>query len=275
MLVMLQAKLTEGDSKENAPAEPDIKRKGLNPPMLNPLLLKRTKKKRRHLDVKREKRKGEKARPRGNDLRNHINDRISERELPESNTNILEAPLLENFKMSQMELYEGRADPRSHLSKYNHLMQVAKVSDDAKCLFANVNQIYQGFVKNVSFWINPRGSARLQVVNDNARNVFDDELKDGQIFVVPQNFMMVKKASAQGFKWIVVKTNDNAMRNPLAGKVSAMRAMLDYVLANAFQTLREQGIYTIEHKMLQLPIDNVNNHNMKLFRGKWCLDLFY
>ncbi|KAF4352665.1 hypothetical protein F8388_024954 [Cannabis sativa] len=36
--------------------------------------------------------------------------------------------------MPHIELYEGRIDPRTHLAKYNKMMQVARVSDDAKCL---------------------------------------------------------------------------------------------------------------------------------------------
>ncbi|XP_062119852.1 uncharacterized protein LOC133834299 isoform X2 [Humulus lupulus] len=31
----------------------------------------------------------------------------------------------------------------------------------------------------------------------------------------------------------------------------------------------------IEHKLLQLPFDNVTDNNMKLFRQRWCVDLFY
>uniref|UniRef100_A0A803QHL0 Retrotransposon gag domain-containing protein n=1 Tax=Cannabis sativa TaxID=3483 RepID=A0A803QHL0_CANSA len=36
--------------------------------------------------------------------------------------------------MPQMKLYEGRTDPRDHLSNYNYIMQVTKASVDAKCL---------------------------------------------------------------------------------------------------------------------------------------------
>ncbi|XP_062074926.1 uncharacterized protein LOC133778929 [Humulus lupulus] len=31
----------------------------------------------------------------------------------------------------------------------------------------------------------------------------------------------------------------------------------------------------IEHKLLQLPFDNVTDNNMKLFRQRWSVDLFY
>uniref|UniRef100_A0A803NIM2 Uncharacterized protein n=1 Tax=Cannabis sativa TaxID=3483 RepID=A0A803NIM2_CANSA len=58
---------------------------------------------RRRLDAKYEKAKGEKARPR-------------EDEDPE-------VPLLENFKMPQIELYDGHTNPKTHLAKYNKRMQ--------------------------------------------------------------------------------------------------------------------------------------------------------
>lgn len=64
------------------------------------------------------------------------------------------------------------------------------------------------------------GSAHVQLVHDFGRSVFDGELHKGQIFVVTQNFAYFKKAGSQGFEWIAVKTNDLAMRRPVAGRIS-------------------------------------------------------
>lgn len=86
-----------------------------------------------------------------------------------------------------------------------------------------------------------RGSGRVQVADDYGRNVFDGDLQEGQIFVVPQNFAVVKKASSRGFEWISVKTNDRAKRSRLAGRISVIRAMPEDVLANAFRISREQA----------------------------------
>ncbi|KAI4326563.1 hypothetical protein MLD38_031865 [Melastoma candidum] len=86
-----------------------------------------------------------------------------------------------------------------------------------------------------------RGRARIQVVDDNGRNVFDDEVSEGQVVVIPQGFAVVKKAEGQRFEWVSFKTNDNAMMSQLAGRTSVLRALPDEVVANAFQVSREEA----------------------------------
>jgi hypothetical protein len=86
-----------------------------------------------------------------------------------------------------------------------------------------------------------RGRARVQVVDDNGNTVFDDELRQGQVLTIPQNFVVAKRAESEGFEWVAFKTNDNAVINPLAGRTSALRALPDDVLANAFQISREEA----------------------------------
>jgi hypothetical protein len=86
-----------------------------------------------------------------------------------------------------------------------------------------------------------RGRAQVQVVDDNGQTVFDDELRQGQLLTIPQNFAVAKRASNEGFEWVAFKTNDNAMVSPLAGRTSAIRALPDDVVANAFQISREEA----------------------------------
>ncbi|XP_057804824.1 11S globulin seed storage protein 1-like [Salvia miltiorrhiza] len=86
-----------------------------------------------------------------------------------------------------------------------------------------------------------RGSARVQVVGTQGRSVFDGEVSEGQLLIVPQNFVVVKKASQEGFEWIAFKTNDNAMNAQLAGRLSAIRAMPNEVLMNAFGISRDEA----------------------------------
>ncbi|XP_047950871.1 cocosin 1-like [Salvia hispanica] len=87
-----------------------------------------------------------------------------------------------------------------------------------------------------------RGSGRFQVVGHNGRSVFDGEVREGQMIIVPQNFVVIKKASdEEGLEWISFKTNDNAIVSPLAGRLSALRAMPEEVLMNAYDITREEA----------------------------------
>ncbi|KAL4030447.1 hypothetical protein IC575_008684 [Cucumis melo] len=86
-----------------------------------------------------------------------------------------------------------------------------------------------------------RGRARVQVVDCRGQTVYDGELQQYQVLVVPQNFAIVKKASEEGFEWVSFKTNDNAMINTLAGRTSVMRAFPVQVLASAYRMSTEEA----------------------------------
>ncbi|KAK3041358.1 hypothetical protein RJ639_002339 [Escallonia herrerae] len=86
-----------------------------------------------------------------------------------------------------------------------------------------------------------RGSGRVQIVGNSGRSVFDGEVSEGQLIVVPQNFAVVKKASQQGLEWVAFKTRDNAISSPLAGRLSAIRAMPEDVLVNSYGISREDA----------------------------------
>ncbi|XP_059626021.1 11S globulin-like [Cornus florida] len=86
-----------------------------------------------------------------------------------------------------------------------------------------------------------RGEARCQIVNNRGQTVFDDNLREGRLVVVPQNFAVVKQAGEGGFEWVAFKTNDNAMINTLAGRTSVLRALPVDVIASAYQISREEA----------------------------------
>jgi oxalate decarboxylase/phosphoglucose isomerase-like protein (cupin superfamily) len=86
-----------------------------------------------------------------------------------------------------------------------------------------------------------RGNGRIQVVRDDGENVFDGELRVGQVLTVPQNFAVIKKAGNEGFEWVAFKTNDYAKINQLAGRLSAIRAIPENVLINSYRINREQA----------------------------------
>ncbi|CAA2975574.1 11S globulin subunit beta-like [Olea europaea var. sylvestris] len=86
-----------------------------------------------------------------------------------------------------------------------------------------------------------RGSSRLQVVGHSGNLVFDGEVKENQLIIIPQSFVVIKKAGDQGCEWIAFKTNDNAMISPLAGRLSAFRSMPVDVLANAYRVSKQEA----------------------------------
>ncbi|KAF6150946.1 hypothetical protein GIB67_026867 [Kingdonia uniflora] len=86
-----------------------------------------------------------------------------------------------------------------------------------------------------------KGSAQIQIVGDYERPVFNGELREGQVLVVPQNFAVVKQAGDKGFEWIAFKTNNNAMTSTLAGRSSALRGIPIEVLMNAYRVNRDEA----------------------------------
>lgn len=79
------------------------------------------------------------------------------------------------------------------------------------------------------------GNMRLQIVNNEGNSVFNNELQEGQVVVIPQNFASIRRAGEQGCRWISFKTNDNAITANLAGRLSAIRSMPVDVVANSYQ----------------------------------------
>ncbi|MBC3876140.1 hypothetical protein H8K55_21350, partial [Undibacterium sp. LX15W] len=86
-----------------------------------------------------------------------------------------------------------------------------------------------------------QGRARVQVVNNNGKTVFNGELRRGQLLIIPQNYVVVKKAQREGCAYIAFKTNPNSMVSHIAGKSSILRALPNDVLANAYRISREEA----------------------------------
>ncbi|XP_047335808.1 13S globulin basic chain-like [Impatiens glandulifera] len=85
-----------------------------------------------------------------------------------------------------------------------------------------------------------RGSGRIQIVGSKG-TVFDENVQEGQIVVVPQNFASIKKASDDGLEWIAFKTSANAISSPLTGRLSVFRGMPVEVLMNSYGISREEA----------------------------------
>ncbi|CAA0817417.1 12S seed storage protein CRA1 [Striga hermonthica] len=87
-----------------------------------------------------------------------------------------------------------------------------------------------------------RGGGRFQVVGQAGKSVFDGEVRQGQLIIVPQNYVVVKRASEEeGLEWIAFKTNDNAVTSQLAGRLSAIRGIPEEVLMNAYRISRQDA----------------------------------
>lgn len=86
-----------------------------------------------------------------------------------------------------------------------------------------------------------RGSARVQIVNERGENIFRGELKENQLVVAPQNFVLVKQAGDEGFEWVAFKTNDNALTQTVAGRTSFLRALPLEVIMSAYQVTRDEA----------------------------------
>lgn len=86
-----------------------------------------------------------------------------------------------------------------------------------------------------------RGNGRIQVVGNRGNSVFNDQVQQGQLIIVPQNFVLIKKAGNEGLEWVAFKTNDNAITSQIAGRISAIRGMPEEVLMNSYQISREEA----------------------------------
>lgn len=87
-----------------------------------------------------------------------------------------------------------------------------------------------------------RGRGRVQIVgSSNDRPVFDGDVREGQLLVIPQNYAVVKLAGDEGLEWFSVQTNDLAKTSPLSGRTSVIRAIPVDILANAYRISREEA----------------------------------
>ncbi|KAJ9543527.1 hypothetical protein OSB04_023234 [Centaurea solstitialis] len=110
------------------------------------------------------------------------------------------------------------------------------------------SELYRNAIQSPQWMLNAHnivyvthGNMRVQIVNNKGESVFNDELREGQVVVIPQNFAVIKKAGEQGARWVSFRTNDNAITENLVGRVSAIRSLPVDVVANAYQVSREDA----------------------------------
>ena len=86
-----------------------------------------------------------------------------------------------------------------------------------------------------------QGHARVQVVNNYGQTVFNDLVRKGKLLIIPQHYVVLKKAEHEGCQYISFKTNPNSMVSHIAGKNSIMSALPVDVIANAYHISRQEA----------------------------------
>ncbi|CAM0908592.1 unnamed protein product [Alopecurus aequalis] len=86
-----------------------------------------------------------------------------------------------------------------------------------------------------------QGHARVQIVNNQGQTVFNDVLRRGQLLIIPQHFIVLKKAEREGCQYISFKTNQNSMVSHIVGKSSVLRSLPVDVIANAYRISRQEA----------------------------------
>ncbi|XP_051118878.1 11S globulin seed storage protein Jug r 4 [Andrographis paniculata] len=156
---------------------------------------------------------------------------------------ICTAKIKENLdKPSRADVYNPRA---GRFSTFNSqtlpILNLIRLSAARGVLYKNGIMAPHWYVNAHSTIYATRGDARMQIVNHRGQAVFEGQIREGEVVVVPQNFAVVKKAGENGFEWVELNTNENAMINTLSGRTSAIRALPVDVIANAYQLPREEA----------------------------------
>ncbi|CAK9169996.1 unnamed protein product [Ilex paraguariensis] len=143
---------------------------------------------------------------------------------------------------SRADIYNPRAGRLSTLNSLTMpVLKFLQLSAGRGVLYKNAIMAPHSNLNAHSVMYVTRGDGRAQIVDHRGQTVFNEELREGQIVVVPQNFVIVKEAGNQGLEWVAFKTNDNAMINTLSGRTSVMRGLPVDVVANAYQIPREEA----------------------------------
>ncbi|KAL5998682.1 hypothetical protein ACLOJK_009626 [Asimina triloba] len=97
------------------------------------------------------------------------------------------------------------------------------------------------------------GNARVQIVGNDGKAVFDGQLRKEELVVVPQGFVLLIQAGDEGFEYVAIKTNDNALTSPIVGQTSVIRAIPNGVLRNSYQITDDEA-QRLKHNRGREPI---------------------
>ncbi|KAF6987882.1 LOW QUALITY PROTEIN: hypothetical protein CFC21_005477 [Triticum aestivum] len=143
---------------------------------------------------------------------------------------------------SHADIYNPRAGTITRLNSQTFpILNIVQMSATRVHLYQNaiISPLWNINAHSVMYMI--QGHIWIQVVNDHGRNVFNGLLSPGQLLIIPQNYVVLKKAQRDGSKYIEFKTNENSMVSHIAGKNSILGALPVDVLANAFGISRTEA----------------------------------
>ncbi|KAG6400893.1 hypothetical protein SASPL_137738 [Salvia splendens] len=145
-------------------------------------------------------------------------------------------------RASRADFYNPRAGRFSTLNSFNlPILSFLQLSASRGVLHRNAIFSPHWYTNAHTLIYATHGASRVQIVNHRGQAVFDGQVREGQVLVVPQNFAVIKQASEQGFEWVAFSTNENAAINTLSGRTSAIRGLPVDVVANAYQVSREEA----------------------------------
>ncbi|KAG9445655.1 hypothetical protein H6P81_011783 [Aristolochia fimbriata] len=105
------------------------------------------------------------------------------------------------------------------------------------------------------------GDARVQIVGNQGRPVYDGRLRRNQLITIPQNFAVMAEAGEGGFEYVSFKTNDNAMMSPIVGKASVFGAIPEPVLMSSYRLSREETRQLKNNRRYELGVFEPSSQN--------------
>ncbi|GAB2210196.1 hypothetical protein Drorol1_Dr00015456 [Drosera rotundifolia] len=144
-------------------------------------------------------------------------------------------------KSTHTDIFDGNGGRASFLNSQNlPILKFLQLSAEKVVLNENAMMVPHWKINGHGIMYITRGSGRIQVVRDNGELVFDDRVQEGQLLVIPQNYVAMKKAGREGLEWVGFGTSNHPMISPLSGRLSIIKAIPEEVLMNSYDISREQ-----------------------------------
>ncbi|XP_019178693.1 PREDICTED: legumin A-like [Ipomoea nil] len=140
------------------------------------------------------------------------------------------------------DIYDSQAGRLTTLNSFTlPALSFVRLSAARGFLNKNWGLVPQWCINAHSFLYVTKGSALVEIVNQRGEAILNDEVREGQLFLVPQNFAVVKQAGDEGFEWVEFSTNENAMYNTFSGRASTLAGMPADIIAASYDLSESQA----------------------------------